>query len=252
MKDVFLSVIIPCYDEMANLRKGVLDRVDHFLIKKKLPYEVIIVDDGSRDGSITFIEKYISDNSHFSLIKNPHFGKAGAVTTGMLAATGKFRLFTDMDQATPIEEVDKLLPYLENGEYDIVIGSRSNMRKGAPLVRLFVSRSSMTLRKVLIGMRDIDDTQCGFKLFTQKAADELFSKLKEIKKGFKKIKGPAVTYGSDIELLYLAHIAGYKIKELPVEWLFVESRRVSPVKDSIQGVRDLIKIKTNAIRGRYN
>lgn len=252
MKDVFLSVIIPCYDEMANLRKGVLDRVDHFLNRKGVPYEVIIVDDGSRDGSIAFIERYISENSHFSIIKNPHFGKAGAVTTGILSATGKYRLFTDMDQATPIEEVDKLLPYLENGEYDVAIGSRSNMRQGAPFIRLFVSRSSMTLRKVLIGMRDIDDTQCGFKIFTQKSADELFSKLKRIKEGFKKIKGPAVTYGSDIELLYLAHIAGYRIKEVPVEWLFVESRRVSPVKDSIQGVQDLIKIKKNAIEGKYN
>lgn len=252
MKDIFLSVVMPCYDEMANLRKGVLDRVDHFLHKKGMPYEVIIVDDGSKDGSVAFIERFISENSHFSLIKNPHFGKAGAVTTGMLAATGKFRLFTDMDQATPIEEVDKLLPDLENGEYDIVIGSRSNMRQGAPLIRLFVSRSSMTLRKVLIGMREIDDTQCGFKIFTEKSADELFTKLKSIKKGFKKIKGPAVAYGSDIELLYLAHIAGYKIKEVPVEWLFVESGRVSPLKDSIQGVRDLIKIKTNAIEGKYS
>jgi glycosyltransferase involved in cell wall biosynthesis len=252
MKDVFLSVIIPCYDEMANLRKGVLDRVEHFLSKKNLPYEVIIVDDGSTDGSVGLIERFISENPHFSLIKNPHFGKAGAVTTGMLAAKGKFRLFTDMDQATPIEEVDKLLPFLQSGEYDVVIGSRSNMRQGAPFIRLFVSRSSMTLRKVLIGLREIDDTQCGFKMFTDSAAENLFSKLKKIKNGFQKINGPAVTYGSDIELLYLAHVSGYKIKEVPVEWLYVESRRVSPVKDSVQGVRDLLKIKTNAVSGKYS
>lgn len=236
---------------MANLRKGVLDRVDHFLNKKNLPYEVIIVDDGSTDGSVRFIEKFVAENPHFSLIKNPHFGKAGAVTSGMLAASGRYRLFTDMDQATPIEEVDKLLPYLQSGEYDVVIGSRSNMRQGAPLVRLFVSRSSMVLRKMLIGLRQIDDTQCGFKIFTNEAAVDLFSKLKNIKNGFEKVNGPAVTYGSDIELLYLAHISGYKIKEVPVEWLFVESRRVSPVRDSIQGVRDLLQIKTNSLTGKY-
>lgn len=237
---------------MANLRKGVLDRVDHFLSNKKFQYEVIIVDDGSRDGSVEFVERFIKDNSHFKLIKNPHYGKAGAVTTGMLKAVGEYRLFTDMDQATPIEEIDKLLPCLQKGQFDVVIGSRSNMRQGAPLVRLFVSRSSMTLRKLLIGLRQIDDTQCGFKLFTQVAAEDLFSKLKKIKKGFRTVNGPAVTYGSDIELLYLAHISGYKIKEVSVEWLYVESRRVSPVKDSIQGVLDLIKIKANAISGKYN
>src|SRR5882762_11104325 len=107
MKEVYLSVVIPCYDEMANLQKGVLEKVQHFLEKKKISYEVIIADDGSKDGSVAFIEKFISENPHFLLIKNPHYGKAGAVTTGMLAAKGKYRLFTDMDQATPIEEVDK-------------------------------------------------------------------------------------------------------------------------------------------------
>lgn len=252
MKDIYLSVVIPCYDEMANLQKGVLDRVDHFLSKKKYSYEVIIVDDGSRDGSIEFIEEYIKDNSNFRLIKNPHYGKAGAVTTGMLEASGKFRLFTDMDQATPIEEIDKLLPFLERGDYQIAIGSRKDKRNGAPLVRLFVSRSSIVLRKVLIGIHEISDTQCGFKLFTADATNDLFGKYKKIKKGFTMTKGAAVTYGADIEILYIAQKSGYKIIEVPVRWLYVESRRVSPVKDSIQGVIDLIKIKKNAVRGIYD
>src|SRR6266550_7110432 len=129
---IYLSVVIPCYDEMANLQKGVLDKIAHFLEKKKVSYEVIIADDGSKDGSIAFIEEFIKDQPHFSLIKNPHYGKAGAVTTGMLQARGKYRLFSDMDQATPIEEVDKLLPFLESKEYDIAIGSRNTERKGAP------------------------------------------------------------------------------------------------------------------------
>ncbi|HSW88778.1 MAG TPA: glycosyltransferase, partial [Candidatus Saccharimonadales bacterium] len=204
MKDIYLSVVIPCYDEMANLQKGVLDHVNHFLNKFGKTFEVVIVDDGSKDGSIEFIEEYIKDNSNFKLIKNPHFGKAGAVTTGMLEAYGKYRLFTDMDQATPIEEVNKLLPFLENGEFEIAIGSRKNKRKGAPPIRLFVSRSSIFLRKIVIGLNDIQDTQCGFKLFTEKATIDLFDKLKKIKKGFSATKGAAVTYGSDIELLYIA------------------------------------------------
>lgn len=252
MSDIFLSVIIPCYDEMANLQKGVLDRVNHFLHKKSLPYQVLIVDDGSTDGSIEFIEEYIKDNSNFLLIKNPHFGKAGAVTTGMLAASGRYRLFTDMDQATPIEEVDKLLPFLQNGDYDIAIGSRKDKRKGAPLIRLFVSRSAIVLRKYAIGLKEISDTQCGFKLFTNEAAVNLFSRYKKIKNNFNEISGAAVTFGLDIEILYMAQKSHYKINEVPVKWLFVESRRVSPIKDSIQGVIDLIKIKKNAVSGKYN
>lgn len=237
---------------MANLQKGVLDHVNHFLDKKGINYEVVIVDDGSTDGSLEFIENYIKDNSKFTVIRNPHFGKAGAVTTGMLAANGRYRLFTDMDQATPIEEVDKLLPFVQNGEYDIVIGSRGDKRKGAPLIRLFVSRSAMFLKRYAVGIKDIADTQCGFKLFTNEAAETLFSKYKEIKENFTEVSGAAVTFGLDIEILYMAQKSKYKIKEVPVNWLFVESRRVSPIKDSIQGVLDLIKIKKNAMTGKYN
>ena len=129
---IFLSVIIPSYNEMANLQKGVLDKVEHFLGKQTYTSEVLIVDDGSTDGSIDFVEDFVKDSPKFKLIKNPHLGKAGAVTTGMLKAVGEYRLFTDMDQAAPIEELDKLLPFL-NKEFDIVIGSRSSKRKGAPV-----------------------------------------------------------------------------------------------------------------------
>ncbi|HWY78897.1 MAG TPA: glycosyltransferase [Candidatus Sulfotelmatobacter sp.] len=252
MSSIYLSVVIPCYDEMANLQKGVLDKIAHFFEKKRIAYEVIIADDGSKDGSIEFIEKFIKDNPHFALIKNPHYGKAGAVTTGMLQAKGKYRLFTDMDQATPIEEVDKLLPFLESKEYDVAIGSRKSERKGAPAIRLFISRCSIILRKYLIGMHEISDTQCGFKLFTGTATEDIFSRYKKIKHGFEKITGTAITFGSDIEILYLAKKHGYKIKEVPVEWLHVETRRVNPVTDSIQGVLDLLRIKRNIVIGVYN
>lgn len=251
-KQIYLSVIIPCYDEMANLQKGVLDKVQHFLEKKKIPYEVIIADDGSKDGSVEFIENFIKENPHFILIKNPHYGKAGAVTTGMLKANGKYRLFTDMDQATPIEEVDKLLPYLEDGEYDIAIGSRGTTRKGAPAIRLFISKSAIILRQYLVGMRDIVDMQCGFKLFTSEAAETIFSKFYTLNNGFEKVNGTAITSGFDVELLFLAKKNSYTIKEVPVRWLHVETRRVNPVRDSIQGIKDLIRIRQNVIKGKYD
>jgi dolichyl-phosphate beta-glucosyltransferase len=236
---------------MANLQKGVLDKIAHFLEKKKRPYEVIIVDDGSKDGSIAFIEDFCKENNNFSLIKNPHYGKAGAVTTGMLTATGTYRLFTDMDQATPIEQVDRLLPFLESKQYDVAIGSRNSERRGAPAIRLFISKSSVMLRKVFVGLQDISDTQCGFKLFSGEATEDIFGRYKKIKHGFEKIRGTAITFGSDIEILYLAKKHGYKIKEVPVEWLHVETRRVNPMRDSIQGVLDLLRIRRNILTGLY-
>ena len=94
MSDIFLSVVIPSYDEMANLQKGVLDKIDVFLQKKKISFEVLVVDDGSKDGSVQFVERFVGDHKDFRLIRNSHMGKAGAVTSGMLEARGKYSLFT--------------------------------------------------------------------------------------------------------------------------------------------------------------
>ncbi len=251
MKSTYLSVVIPSYDEMANLRKGVLDKVAHFLDKKKFEYEVLIVDDGSTDGSIEFVEEFIREHIHFKLIKNPHLGKAGAVTTGMLQAKGEFILFTDMDQATPIEELDKVLPYAQEG-YNIVIGSRNTTRKGSPWTRMLMSRSWIFLRNTIIGMDGIVDTQCGFKLFNQKAAQTLFTKIKKIHSGFRRVSGSSVSAGFDVELLFLAQKLKLSIKEIPVSWLYVETRRVSPLKDSLDGLKDLLLIKRNNINGLYD
>lgn len=236
---------------MANLRKGVLDKVDRYLTKRNSPFEVIIADDGSNDGSVEFIREFAKDHKEFILLENKHMGKAGAVTSGILKAKGKYRLFSDMDQATPIEEMDNLLPFFDKG-YDVVIGSRSNRRKGSPFIRQFISRSQVVLRKTIVGLHDLSDTQCGFKMFRGDLAETLFSRVKTIHNGFKTINGSNVTSGFDIELLYIAEMMGAKIKEVPVQWLYVETRRVNPIKDSIQGVMDLITIKRNAIRGMYS
>jgi dolichyl-phosphate beta-glucosyltransferase len=250
VKEIFLSVVIPCYDEMANLRKGVLDKVGHFLERQGYSFEVIIVDDGSTDGGVEFIQDFVKENEEFRLIQNSHTGKAGAVTAGVLAAKGKYVLFTDMDQATPIEEVKKLLPFFDEG-YEVVIGSRNATRKGSPLSRLIISRSNIILRKFLVGLMEITDTQCGFKMFTNGAAQIVFRKLEKEHHGFKKITGSAVKAGFDVELLLFAKNMGYKIKEVPVSWLYVESRRVSPVRDSIDGVLELLKIRQNKHQGKY-
>ncbi|MBI3984714.1 MAG: glycosyltransferase [Candidatus Levybacteria bacterium] len=250
MDKIYLSVVIPSYNEMTNLRKGVLDRVEHFLKRQKFNYEVIVVDDGSDDGSIEYVERFIKESPEFRIIKIEHLGKAGAVTAGMLSAKGEYVLFTDMDQATPIEEVSNLLPFTK--KFDIVIGSRNSQRKGAPWTRLLMAKGMMVLRSIVVGVRGINDTQCGFKLFRKDASDDLFSKIKTLHRGYTKIHGSSVKAGFDVELLYLAEKMGYKIKEVAVEWLYVESRRVSPIKDSIEAVQDLVRIRMNSLSGKYN
>lgn len=252
MEKVFLSVVIPCYDEMANLQKGVLDKVKHYLDKKNFPYEVIIVDDGSTDGSVEFVKDFIKEkeNKIFHLIQNPHYGKAGAVTTGILKSKGEYTLFTDMDQATPIEELDKLLPYFNQG-FDIVIGSRSTTRKGAPWTRSLMAKGMIFLRSTIIGLKGLKDTQCGFKMFRRDAGQNIFTKLNKLHNGFHAVGGSNVAAGFDVELLYIAQQEGYKIKEVPVSWLYVETRRVNPIIDSIEGLRYLFTIKTNALTGKY-
>ncbi len=235
---------------MANLQKGVLDKVVHFLNKQKYSYEVIVVDDGSTDGSVKFVEDFLKENPNFRLFKNHHLGKAGAVTFGVLKAASEYILFTDMDQATPIEEASNLLPYFEKG-FDIVIGSRHGRRQGAPWTRLVMAKGMIFLRSLIVGISGISDTQCGFKMFRGNVAKKLFERINLINNGFSKISGSKVSAGFDVELLYLAQKMKYKIKEVSVNWLYVETRRVSPIKDSIDGLLDLIKIRINSAKGVY-
>jgi glycosyltransferase involved in cell wall biosynthesis len=234
---------------MANLQKGVLDKVEHFFNRQKYEYEVTIIDDGSTDGSIDFVEKFVKQNPKFKLFKNSHTGKAGAVSAGILKAEGEYILFTDMDQATPIEEIEKLLPF--GNQFDIIIGSRNSQRKGAPWTRALMGKGMIFLRILVVGLRGISDTQCGFKLFKNEAAKKLFTRLNDMHHGYKKISGSSVKAGFDVEVLLLAQKMGYKIKEVTVEWLYVETRRVSPIKDSLEAVDDLIRIKLNDISGKY-
>lgn len=249
MKNHYLSVIIPCFNEERNIRLGALESVAHFLGKKKYGYEVLIVDDGSKDDSVHLLIEFIKDHPQFHLIKNTHQGKAVAVTTGALKAVGDVVLFTDLDQATPIHQLDSLLPFFQKG-YDVVIGSRSGKRKGAPVFRLLMAKGFMLIRNVILNL-GIEDTQCGFKAFTQKAVKDIFPRLK-IYTAKREISGSTVTAGFDVELLYIAQISGYKIKEVPVEWHYQETRHISPVKDSLDGLIDLVKIRINCIKGIYN
>src|SRR3989344_3209460 len=165
----FLSVVIPAYNEETNIRLGTLDKVSRYLERQTYSWEVIIVDDGSTDGTKTLLDEFVRMNRKFTVIHNTHVGKAGTVAAGVREAKGEFVLFTDLDQATPIGEVEKILPWFTRG-FDVVIGSRSSRRQGAPLFRVMMAKGFMMLRSLLLGLRGIADTQCGFKAFRKDAA----------------------------------------------------------------------------------
>lgn len=248
-KAPFLSVVIPSYNEETNIRLGALDKVSRFLERQTYTWEVVIVDDGSNDGSKKLLDEFAQMNRGFRVIHNLHQGKARTVATGVIAAAGEIILFTDLDQATPIGEVTKLLPFF-NQKYDVVIGSRSTNRAGAPVLRLMMARGFMMLRSILLGLHGIVDTQCGFKAFKKSAARRIFQSLK-LYGHAKEVTGSMVTAGFDIEVIYIAKQKGMRIKEVPIEWHYVETRRVNPITDSLQGLGDIIKIRFNAMRGYY-
>lgn len=249
MKQIDLSVVIPAYNEETNIRLGALDKVSRYLEHQSYAWEAIIVDDGSTDGTRELLDAFVKANRGFSVIHNPHQGKASTVIAGMLESRGTIVLFTDLDQATPISELAHVLPWFDKG-YDVVIGSRSGQRLGAPLTRRVMARGFMILRGIFLGLRGIVDTQCGFKAFRNTVAHDIFSRLKLYGERHA-VSGSMVTAGFDIEVLFLAKQMGYKIKEVPVEWHYVETRRVNPVIDSIQGFMDILKIRINAWRGLY-
>ncbi len=145
------SVVIPCYNEELNLQKGVLFKIDSFLSGEKFNWEVVVVDDGSNDQSILYLEKFIKNHPRFILIKNKHQGKAQAVMAGVAKAAGEMILFTDMEQTNPIEEMDKLIPYLKHG-FEVIIGSSRDQRRGAPLLRPVMAQGIIFLRRLILGL----------------------------------------------------------------------------------------------------
>lgn len=247
MKSVFLSVIIPTYNEHSNLKRGVLSWVWDYLKGQKYSWEVLIVDDGSTDDTVKLAEKFISKHQGFTILKELHRGKGSTVIAGMLAAKGDVILFTDMDQATPLDQLEKMLPTIKKG-FDVAIGSREG-REGAPIIRKLMAYGFVLLRRVVLRL-PFKDTQCGFKLFKKDAARKIFRKMKVFNEKME-MKGASVSAGFDLETLYLARKLKMKVAEVPVEWHHQEGTKVNPVKDSWEGFRDLIKVRLNALQGKY-
>jgi len=245
----FLSIIIPAYNEEENFKKGALDKAAAYLRKAPFSYEVVLVDDGSSDPTPFLLEGFTASKKNWRLIKNCHQGKAATVSTGVTKAKGRNILFTDFDQATPLDEVEKLLPFLAKG-YQLVIGSREikgAKREREPFYRHLMGKTFNLVVKLVV-FSGIEDTQCGFKLLEAGVARELFSLLRVYRQ--KEIAN-AFTGAFDVELLYLAQKKGYKIAEVPVAWRHYRTNRVNPVKDSLRMFFDVLKIRLYDWLGRY-
>jgi len=248
----FLSVVIPAYNERDNIRAGALSTVADYLSAQSYTYEVVVVDDGSEDDTAALAEAFAASHERFRVARNPHRGKAHTVIAGMMTATGCIVLFSDMDQATPITETASVLPWFDKG-FDVVIGSRGTERRNAPLWRKIMSRSQIILRNVILGFRGITDTQCGFKAFRREAVQAIVPRLSLYGGALDgPVKGAAVTSGFDVEMLFVARKLGYRIKEVPVAWDYRHTRRVNLLKDSLRGVRDLLRIRFADWRGAYD
>ncbi len=245
-----MTIVVPAYNEAARLPRT-LAEIDNFIVDANLKAELLIVDDGSSDDTYRIASEHESTAACYSVLSLPHRGKASAVRGGMLAATGRYVLFTDADLSTPIRYATELIAALDDGA-DVAIGSREGIgatRVGEPSYRHVMGRVFNAVVRLLV-VPGIDDTQCGFKAFRRTAAQDIFTRT-ILHAGDDPVRGPRVT-GFDVEVLFLARQAGYTIAEVPVYWEHVAGSKVQPLPDSFRMFADVLRVRWNAIRGRYS
>lgn len=236
-----ISIIIPAYNEEKRL-PATLESVSNFFTDKRMPFEIIIVDDGSTDNTAAIVNQYASRHLHTRLIVNKiNKGKGFAIKTGVLAATGELILINDADGSSPIEEVDRLRAAIEDGA-QLAIGSRakpdSTRKVNALPYRTYIGNTFNRIVQSLL-LPGIYDTQCGFKLFKKDIARNIFS--------LSTIDG----YAFDVEILYLARLNKYRIDEISINWNNVPGSKVNVFVDSLKMLVEVLKISWNAAQGKY-
>jgi dolichyl-phosphate beta-glucosyltransferase len=237
---VSLTIVIPAFNEQERIG-GTVQVLADYLSVRPWTWEIRVVDDGSSDDTAGVVTELGRRVPGIVLQREPHRGKGGAVKAGMLApGGGAFRFLCDADLAMPVEELARFLPPALP-DFDVAIGSREGhgaRRIGEPLVRHLMGRTFnyAVQRAILPG---IEDTQCGFKMFTAPAAEAIF---------------PRVTvngWAFDIEVLYLARLLGLRTVEVPIEWHYRVESQVSMIRDSAGMLREVLRIRARARRGEY-
>ena len=237
---VLLSLILPAYNEEKRLPEC-MEKVAGFVASYPEPIEVILVENGSRDRTYELGLEYAAKYSWLTVLKEQTPGKGNAVRRGMLEAHGRYRMFADVDFSMPISEVSNFIPPILS-DYDVAIGSREvkgSVRYDEPVTRHFTGRVFNLIVRILLGLPNIHDTQCGFKSFSAEAAERLFR--------VQCIKG----WAFDAEVPFIAKQYGYKIIEVPVQWYYDGNSKINVIQDSIKMFRELLQIRRNYREGKY-
>ena len=236
----FLSVIIPAFNEAGRL-PSTLKQVDSFLSSQPITYEILVVENGSTDGTLQIVREMQNQIRNLRVMHEEIRGKGWAVKQGMLSATGEYRFICDADLSMPIEEVMRFIPpQLE--DVPIAIGSREApgaVRYDEPEYRHLVGRIFNLMVRIML-LKGLNDTQCGFKCFRADATERIFPHVT--------IKG----WTFDVEALFIGRKLGYKIREIPIPWYYKPQSRVKVLRDSVQMGLDLLKIRLNDLTGKYN
>ena len=245
------SIVISAYNEESRITKTLTQTLS-FMNQFAPAFEIVVVDDGSKDKTAEVVEEYAKDHPEIKLVKNVHKGKAAGIRTGVLKSSGKMVLMMDADMATPLEELKRLATWINDNDFDIAIASREGIgaeRHDEPLYRHIMGRVFNLLVKTVIGL-DFQDTQCGFKLFKGDVARKVFSHLIVYGDNLPQIDRPF--FGAfDVEVLYCARQMGYKIKDIPVKWNYVPTTRLNILANSYKMARDVLRIKILGLKGAY-
>lgn len=236
-----ISCVIPAYNEERRLG-ATIARVSEYFAASGREYEIIVVDDGSRDATARLAAEHAQLHPQCRLISlGRNRGKGAAVRKGVAGSRGDLVLFSDADLSTPIEEIELLERAILNGS-DIAVGSRalpgSRIEVHQPRLRELMGKTYNLLIRATL-MSGIHDTQCGFKLFRGTVARELF--------GLARIDD----FGFDVEILYLAGMRGYRVTEVPVRWINSPASRVMVFSDSAGMLYDLLRVRAWSLLGKY-
>jgi len=243
----FLSIVIPAYNEERRLPPS-LEKIVAYLQMQTYTSEILVVENGSTDATTAVVEDFIANRITPTMpvqviLMHSAPGKGAAVKAGMLAAQGDYRFICDADLAMPIAEIAKFLPPAQPvGTFDIAIASRElpgAVRYNEPVYRHVMGRVFNWLVRIL-AVPGIQDTQCGFKMFTREAAQTIFH--------LQRIDG----WGFDVEVLYIGLRHGMRLTEVPINWHYQSDSRVRPIHDTINMVRELLKIRRNGYKGCYD
>ena len=240
--NIKLSVIVPCYNEEKRFLSG-FNHYYSYLKKQKYDWELIFVNDGSRDKTLELMQKESKGKTQIKILTHtPNRGKGYAVIEGVKAAKGKYVLFTDLDHSVPISTIETFFKYFEKG-YQVVIGSRrvegAKLLVRQPPFREFLGKGFTFLVNVLIYW-GIKDSTCGFKAFENKTAQKIFEKIS------------IYDWAFDAEILFICEKYKIKFAQAPVSWSDVRGSKVSLKKDIIKSLFGLFNIRLNDIQGKYN